>query len=1016
MRSITLLAILGLLLVGPASGRPDSAAPRPNRQEGPTPWLVGGSGGPAKAAVDTVILYGGPGTWEGKFENGGGADWQGWTHRDLHVSPIPYWQVSTYYAANLAGHGPGNQAMYCGDPDLPACTPTDSVGGVTSSMWDELGWSAPVPDPGQAVQVDLTAFLNHDLADAGWDFLELWLHRSSGQEMLAQWTGTADNVFVEQTATVLPEDFTGPGNDEVELVLRVWSDGGWDDRDCLSPSHGACQIDDITVSFDGQPVSFDDFEAGSPVHWHVRDTGSVGDFAALRNNLDDLDSCRSNSSYQVAFIDDGEVVPGTGGTPCQTWCYGPGGWILNNDGGLLADDTRDWFLENQIESPPIPWQPGLDAGLLSFDVYRHEELCATCPGIFYQWHVRSTASADPTDLELAPWKDNNFVFYGTPQYVRHDELIAHLLVEDPRWVQIALEVNEMGWVWGFTGTNGTPAPYFDNVALRGWAAQGPEIKVLEYANFGDAYPEQGFLAADDPGANWCRVDMAQEVNIYQWSGLAVEYGDSMVAVVTSPRRNAVAQEPPRLHWLLAANPAFDEVRPVAPGEDGLLRGSLPGRAVFTGTYPVPNTWSFDLPDTGWFYPGDVLHYYITAWDEEAGDQRFSVWPADTTAVLDFAAGSLYPSTGTVRALPAVTRPAAGIFTQPPMLVVDDAGNEDHTRRLRQVLNELGFTEGVDHDLVSVRGVSSDRGQGLMKVPTDLLDSYQTLLYTSGERGFATLTGNERYAPSDVDAVLGWLAGGGRRAAFLGEGLPWDLTQNDPGDLLLDELGVTVAGRNVAALLGGVVDLEVQALPGNPVIPADARWTVRSRCDAGSLISAVTAGPAALTLAALAPSGAVGSPYAAVIARHDPVLDNRTVLAPLALENVLSPAEGYPDGVAMSGRSYLMRELLDWLGAQGTGFSPTPAADRFAVGVHPNPFNPRTEISFTMPRAGNLSLKIYDLKGRLVRTLAQGRREAGPGSEVWGGVDAAGARVPSGVYFYEARTAGEVLVGKVTLLK
>ena len=66
----------------------------------------------------------------------------------------------------------------------------------------------------------------------------------------------------------------------------------------------------------------------------------TGDFAHLWTGLMDLDTCRDNFSTQEAFIDDGQVVPGTGGSPCITWCYGPGGWIVNTTGGLAGPDEH----------------------------------------------------------------------------------------------------------------------------------------------------------------------------------------------------------------------------------------------------------------------------------------------------------------------------------------------------------------------------------------------------------------------------------------------------------------------------------------------------------------------------------------------------------------------------------------------------------------------------------------------------------------------------------------------------
>ena len=83
---------------------------------------------------------------------------------------------------------------------------------------------------------------------------------------------------------------------------------------------------------------------------------------------------------------------------------------------------------------------------------------------------------------------------------------------------------------------------------------------------------------------------------------------------------------------------------------------------------------------------------------------------------------------------------------------------------------------------------------------------------------------------------------------------------------------------------------------------------------------------------------------------------------------------------------------------------------------PNPFNPATEISFALPRTGRVSLKIFDVGGRLVRTLVNGRLESGPHTVMWRGDDDRGARAASGTYFYRLDTVDEVLERKMTLLK
>ena len=90
---------------------------------------------------------------------------------------------------------------------------------------------------------------------------------------------------------------------------------------------------------------------------------------------------------------------------------------------------------------------------------------------------------------------------------------------------------------------------------------------------------------------------------------------------------------------------------------------------------------------------------------------------------------------------------------------------------------------------------------------------------------------------------------------------------------------------------------------------------------------------------------------------------------------------------------------------------------FAATLFPNPFNPTTTVSYSLPRAGHLKLSIYNVRGQLVKTLIDDHRPAGANQTVvWDGKDNLGSAAASGVYFYEARALGDVRIGKATLLK
>ncbi|MBK8168084.1 MAG: 5'-nucleotidase C-terminal domain-containing protein [bacterium] len=94
---------------------------------------------------------------------------------------------------------------------------------------------------------------------------------------------------------------------------------------------------------------------------------------------------------------------------------------------------------------------------------------------------------------------------------------------------------------------------------------------------------------------------------------------------------------------------------------------------------------------------------------------------------------------------------------------------------------------------------------------------------------------------------------------------------------------------------------------------------------------------------------------------------------------------------------------------------TPAALRLAQNS-PNPFNPSTTIAFSLDRTGPVRLDIFDLQGRLVRSLVDGAREAGEHHVIWDGRDGAGSPAASGTYVYRLQTTMRVISRSMTLVK
>jgi hypothetical protein len=89
---------------------------------------------------------------------------------------------------------------------------------------------------------------------------------------------------------------------------------------------------------------------------------------------------------------------------------------------------------------------------------------------------------------------------------------------------------------------------------------------------------------------------------------------------------------------------------------------------------------------------------------------------------------------------------------------------------------------------------------------------------------------------------------------------------------------------------------------------------------------------------------------------------------------------------------------------------------FALGESdPNPFRRSTTIRFDVPRPDFVSIKVYDGRGRLVRTLSEGDAEPGRHSVTWAGVNRENNPVGPGVYFIKMDAAGFSATNKATIL-
>ena len=98
----------------------------------------------------------------------------------------------------------------------------------------------------------------------------------------------------------------------------------------------------------------------------------------------------------------------------------------------------------------------------------------------------------------------------------------------------------------------------------------------------------------------------------------------------------------------------------------------------------------------------------------------------------------------------------------------------------------------------------------------------------------------------------------------------------------------------------------------------------------------------------------------------------------------------------------------------------PATVSAALAIHgvtPNPFNPRTEVSFTLGKSSPVSISVHDIRGRLVRSLTDGEpMDPGDRRVAWDGLSDDGVAVSSGVYFFRVRALDTEHVARGVLVR
>jgi hypothetical protein len=152
-------------------------------------------------------------------------------------------------------------------------------------------------------------------------------------------------------------------------------------------------------------------------------------------------------------------------------------------------------------------------------------------------------------------------------------------------------------------------------------------------------------------------------------------------------------------------------------------------------------------------------------------------------------------------------------------------------------------------------------------------------------------------------------------------------------------------------------------------------------------------------------------------------ENGVDFVPLDMSALVRDGLGFSfaDPRVEAGKSYVYKVEYRWGEASKLLFVSeavrVPAAPLALDQNRPNPFNPSTTVSFTLPVESQVRLEIYDVSGRLVARLIDGAKLSGGPHEVeWNGRETSGRTAASGIYIYRLVAGKETLSRKMVLLR
>ena len=976
---------------------------------------------------------------------------EGWTGVDRTFNPLPYYRRSTTCALN------GAYSMYAGVTTSEANALCYAAGQGYGNRWN-LVVSKTFNYPGSG-NVQLS-FVYRTECEPNFDYLYVNVDTTgNGSQDVVNLVDYTGNLGPSATVfTLIPGVTMRMNAGPVSIQFNATSDGAYSDEDGSYPTTcGHSSVDDVRLT--GAITDFSDFEAG-PNGWTLLPitSGPGGDFSDIRA----LASMSPFPSFCPCAMADSVLVFGdTGGghsTPVDNFVASP--WIDLKAGGdvgkpgkvLIYHAATDLPLLNYIFTYTLAsWYPALcpTTGLVHTQPFTDNLF-----GVIYYFQGPPSCTVP-----------------GSP----YREDMSLLIPPSAEQVRVGIAVVSYCDMWANCTGVSNSTPWFDDVSFGVFGAtNAPVVSQSTLDVFQDNFSADGTLNPAATGridVNTIKGAPAPAAGTALGDTLVVrgDGGNQEVRVVFHVRPGPFTSASALAAWAASKwtpeagiGPGWYSARCDTAEQGGsqgysswmgALHESDPkfggGTDTDTGGDGDTGQLSHDIFPDHLLTPGARIDYFVTSRflppdPRNPGGTFWYVTP-DTTG-------------GNYREMEILPSSMAADTTWNCVLYVDHHADRDFGA---QRLEEQGLTaalgtgganaEGTLFDRYDVQAPSSNQAS-LGRPPGTAygatgrqLSAYRVVAWHSASEASFNLSGY------DADLLGGWiqeLGNPGRRFWASGDGFVKGIASEGvpSAQAFLSTLcGVqfTCDTIRLATCPTGSVFDSTYCLPLGPAaaaafasaMPVSARG---NGCPDVRSFDLLGANPGVASaqgqLDYVKSDGA--HHFASVTNSNSIDVNYRTVVDGVGVGALRDP-HGNPHNPALCDITTpaVARavDVLAWFASPGYGTvcgplpvsdadpgdgAPRPPAWRTQLGsIYPNPMNPTTRIAYTLGRADERArLAVFDVTGRLIRTLLDDRVAAGPHEVTWDGRDDAGRGVGSGLYFVRLVTRDRVESKKLVVSK